>query len=491
MTSRLDALIAPEEIARLEAVRRYDILDSPPDGSFDRITALAARLFEVPIAIVSIVDTDRIWFKSHHGLADVSEIGRDPGLCASAILQHGPWVVEDAATNPTTLANPLVAGALGLRFYAGVPLTTRDGFNLGTLCVIDREPRKVSEAERAVLQDLAALVVDGLELRLTARTTISREERLRREAEELADALQASLLPPQPPAVPGMEIATRYLAGEQGLKVGGDFFDVFRLATNDWGIVLGDACGKGARPASLAALARWTVRALSVHQFSPRDVLGDVNAVLLDDNAAGRDDHFCSAVFCRLELDTCGAWVTLATAGHPLPVLVRRSRLVELRGRRTTPLGMFDAIDAVDERVGLGPGDALVLYTDGITEARDSSGETFGEERLLRELEHLAGEPAEVIAEGIVRAARSFSDTGLADDVGVVVIRVPDDARSDPLVRISAATGVPAEQLHLPGYPHGDGRAPCGDPVAPGSEDRLVPGLRSSEVASGRGTRRS
>ncbi|MDQ6617379.1 MAG: SpoIIE family protein phosphatase [Actinomycetota bacterium] len=454
MTAIIDNVF-PDESARLLVVRRYEILDTPPDGAFDRITALAARLFGVPIAIVSVVDTDRIWFKSHHGLPEVSEIGRDPGLCASVILQDGPVIVKDAAADHRTLANPLVAGSFGLRFYAGVPLTTHDGYNLGTLCVIDREPREVTATEMATLEDLAGLVMDQLELRLAARRTITREERLRHEAEELADALQASLLPPRAPDLPGMELATRYLAGEQGLKVGGDFFDVFRLASNDWGIVLGDACGKGARPASLAALARWTIRASSVHHFNPSDVLCDVNAAILSDNDAILDGHFCSAVFSRLELDTCGAWLTLATAGHPLPVLVRRSRQVEFRGRTALPLGMFDAIEPVDVRVGLGPGDALVFYTDGITEARSGSGETFGEDRLIGALLEFTGMSADEIADGIIESARRFAGDSFGDDVAILVVRVPDDAGDEPLSRVSEATGLPVERLKLPGYHHG------------------------------------
>ena len=459
MTTVAGELIPPDEAARIDVVRRYEILDTPPDGAFDRISALAARLFNVPIAIVSVVDTDRIWFKAHHGLPDVSEIGRDAGLCASAILHHGPWIVNDAACDPRTLANPLVAGDFGLRFYAGVPLTTHDGYNLGTLCVLDYEPRLVTEVETAILADLAALVMDELELRLVARRTVARADRLRREAEELADALQASLLPPLAPDLPGMEVATRYLAGEQGLKVGGDFFDVFRLASNDWGIVLGDTCGKGARPASLAALARWTIRASSVYQFNPSDVLPDVNAVLLADNEAGHDDQFCTAVFSRLQLDTCGAWLTVASAGHPLPVLVRRAGRVEVRGSATLPLGMFDTIAPIDERVGLGPGDALVLYTDGITEARDETGETFGEARLTETLQGLTGEPAAIMADGIISAARRFSGGRLVDDVAIVVVRVPDDADQQPVARVSAATGLPPDQLNLPDYHHENGSA--------------------------------
>lgn len=154
----------------MAAVHRYDVLDTPPDGAFDRVTALAARIFEVPISTVSIVDHDRIWFKARHGL-DATEIGRDPGLCASAICQYEPWVVTDAEVDPRTLDNPLVVGELGLRFYLGVPLTTADGHNLGVLNVIDVEPREVTEDEVEMLESLAAIVVDELELRLATRNT--------------------------------------------------------------------------------------------------------------------------------------------------------------------------------------------------------------------------------------------------------------------------------------------------------------------------------
>ncbi len=161
------------EAARLEAVRRYDILDTPPDGSFDRITALAADLFDVPIALVTIVDEDRIWFKSRRGLKDVQEIGCDPGLCASAILQDSPYVIEEARKDPRALANPLVAGQFGLQFYAAAPLRTADGYRLGTLCIIDHEPRMFSPKQADVLQKLADIVMDEMELRLAARRVFS------------------------------------------------------------------------------------------------------------------------------------------------------------------------------------------------------------------------------------------------------------------------------------------------------------------------------
>jgi phosphoserine phosphatase RsbU/P len=160
------------EGARLDAVRRYDILDTPPDGSFDRITRIASEMFNVPIALVTIVDEDRIWFKSRHGLDGVEQIGRDPGLCASCILQDDPYVVEDARKDPRTLANPLVSGKFGLQFYAASALRTADGHRLGTLCIIDREPRVFSPRQAALLDQLSQIVMDEMELRLSALRAI-------------------------------------------------------------------------------------------------------------------------------------------------------------------------------------------------------------------------------------------------------------------------------------------------------------------------------
>lgn len=156
------------EAARLDALRRYDILDTPPDGAFDHITRLAARIYDVPIALVTLVDHDRIWFKSAHGL-ELQEIGRDPGLCDSVILTDAAHIVRDALSDPRTLNNPLVRGDLGLRFYAAAPLVTYDGHRLGTVNIIDFEPRDFSDDDTASLFDLAALVIDQMELRRAAR----------------------------------------------------------------------------------------------------------------------------------------------------------------------------------------------------------------------------------------------------------------------------------------------------------------------------------
>lgn len=161
----MEALI---ENKRLENLYKYEILDTPPDGYFDEITSLATKIFNVPIAIITLVDTDRIWFKSSFGL-DVEEIPRSPGLCSSAIMSEDIYIVEDARIDPRTLSNPLVAGIMGLQFYAAAPLKSSDGYNLGTLCLIDKEPRRLNVHESSMLMQLSRIVMSQFELKLQAR----------------------------------------------------------------------------------------------------------------------------------------------------------------------------------------------------------------------------------------------------------------------------------------------------------------------------------
>lgn len=175
-----------QEIDRLAALHSYEILDTPPDGAFDRITALAARHFHVPVALVSLVDEDRIWFKSRHGL-EADQIPRSPGLCASVIFSDDAYLVRNALEDPRTLANPLVAGAMGLRFYAAVPLVTHDGHRLGTMNIIDFVPRDLDAAGLSDLHEFAGLVMDQMELRLSARKTIAALSRLVQGAERATE----------------------------------------------------------------------------------------------------------------------------------------------------------------------------------------------------------------------------------------------------------------------------------------------------------------
>ncbi|MCP9887483.1 GAF domain-containing protein [Cyanobium sp. ATX 6A2] len=158
------ANVAPREGARLEALRNYRILDTGCEQSYDDITILAAHLCDVPIALISLVDVDRQWFKSKVGL-EVSETSRDVSFCAHAILDEQILVVNDARTDDRFCDNPLVRGDPQIVFYAGVPLCTPESARIGTLCVIDHQPRRLSEVQIRSLEALARQVVLQLELK--------------------------------------------------------------------------------------------------------------------------------------------------------------------------------------------------------------------------------------------------------------------------------------------------------------------------------------
>ena len=165
MTGKVDH----HEAARLAALHGFDILDTPAEETFDRLTRLAQSALGVPIVLVSLVDTDRQWFKSRQGL-DATETPREVSFCAWAIEWDRPLIVRDASTDERFQGNPLVTGEPHIRFYAGIPLKSSDGHNLGTLCAIDTVSRDVSDAEIGVLSDLARLVMNEIELRYLART---------------------------------------------------------------------------------------------------------------------------------------------------------------------------------------------------------------------------------------------------------------------------------------------------------------------------------
>jgi phosphoserine phosphatase RsbU/P len=436
-----DVEAASVEAARLAAVHRYQILDTPPDATFDRIAALAARMFGVPIAIVSIVDEDRIWFVSHHG-TDVTEIGRDPGFLADSGFDDQPWGIPDALLDPRTLASPPMIGNAAMRFYAGAPLITAEGDNLGAVFVLDTRPRQVTAQEVVTLQDLAGLVIDALELRLAARRTFELEaerrdiegaKRLR--AEELARTLQQSLLPPHLPHVPGVEIGARYLPAAGGAQVVGDFYDVFQAGKDSWGIVMGDVCGMGVEAAQITLLARHTLHAAAMRDNAPSRILEVLNQALADRAEQHADEieseRFLTAAYLTLRPVRDGINVTLCSAGHT-PVLLRRANgIVSTVGDPGTILGLFATSDLGlhDTTMRLYPNDMLLLYTDGVTEARHGR-EFFGEERLYQLLHNAVDLDADALAARIANDAVGFSGGALHDDTAVLVIRVSGQPRT-------------------------------------------------------------
>ena len=161
-----------DEIHRLDVLRSLNILDTPPEERFDSITRVAKKLFSVPIALVSIVDEDRQWFKSKAGL-DANETPREISFCGHAILHDDAFIVPDTKKDERFADNPLVLEPPYIRFYAGYPLRTMDGLKLGTLCIIDTKPRRLSRVNIQMLSDLGAMV--ERELTLTQLATLGQQ----------------------------------------------------------------------------------------------------------------------------------------------------------------------------------------------------------------------------------------------------------------------------------------------------------------------------
>ena len=158
-------IIPDDDDARVNKLKEYNILDTKTEGPFNNVASIAAHMFKTPMAFVSFVDKDRVWFKANVGLPGVTDTPRGVSLCSLAVLSSEVTVFNNAAEEPCLLANPLVAGEFGLKFYAAAPLKTPDGYNIGAVCIVDREPREFSDADQRVLEHLASIVMDELKLR--------------------------------------------------------------------------------------------------------------------------------------------------------------------------------------------------------------------------------------------------------------------------------------------------------------------------------------
>lgn len=175
--SSTTTLLKKRENLRIDTLRKYDLLDTSTDSIFDSYTKMAAELLQVPIAAISLVDQDRIWFKSSHGM-ELSQVARDSGLCASAIMSSDFYEVENALHDPRTLANPLVCGTLGIRFYAAYPLEARNGYNLGNICVMDTQPKALTDSEKNILKSLRSMVMEQIELRHSTRNALLKHRQM-------------------------------------------------------------------------------------------------------------------------------------------------------------------------------------------------------------------------------------------------------------------------------------------------------------------------
>jgi PAS domain S-box-containing protein len=298
---------------------------------------------------------------------------------------------------------------LEMRSAMIVPLVAR-GRSIGAINFVSSRPDRTYEAsDLALAEDLArraALAIDNA--------------RLYRDRSHVARTLQESLLPPRLPQIPGAEIAARYRFAGEGTEIGGDFYDLFETADGAWAIVIGDACGKGPEAAALTGLARYGLRAAAVREPRPSRVLALLNETLLNQVA---DNRFLTMAYARLEPEEGKARMTVGCGGHPAPIVVRASGDVEQLTCPGMILGSLPDPEFSEADVDLGPGDAIVFFTDGVIEAR-REGEIFGEQRLLELLADTNGYDARGLANAVRQAVGDFQPGLPRDDLAIVVVRV-------------------------------------------------------------------
>jgi sigma-B regulation protein RsbU (phosphoserine phosphatase) len=405
---------------RLEAVAASDLLDSEREDQFDGLTRLAALLVNAPLAFVTIVDDRRSFWKSTFGIpADGPRQNTiDESFCQYVVRSGRELVVGDAAVDKRTRQNPSVEG-MGVLAWAGFPLVAPDGDVLGSFCVVDTRTRDWTARDLDILKTLAAAASREVALRFA----LKRERQARIDAEAVIQTLQESLLPPLLPTVRGLDLAARFRAAGTGIELVGDFYDMFETRGSRWGFLVGDICGKGLQAAKAAALARHTVNAAAMQHSDPAGVMELLNQTFLSRHDP--DHSFLTAVYGTLE--RCGnAWsVQLACAGHAPPIVRRADGSAAPVDVHGSLIGIMPSLEMRTARLTLHPGDTIVLYTDGVSEARHDN-ELFGDTAICA---LLGGAGPEVDADGLARliedAALQFCGGTPTDDIAVLVLRVP------------------------------------------------------------------
>jgi integral membrane sensor domain MASE1 len=347
-------------------------------------------------------------------------------LALAAAVLGASALVFSQGTALTFVVLPLIVWAV-LRFWQlgavgttllmasiAIPLTEND---MGPFSGHSPDDRLLLAQGFLGVTSLTALVLAAV---------ITERRRAEEEVEHIAGTLQESLLPSHLPVIPGIETAVDFRPAGKEHLVGGDFYDLFPRDDGSWAVIVGDVLGKGATAAATTGLARYTLRAAAVSESRPSRILGLLNDALRRQSP----DQSCTVACGRLEVNAAdGARMTLAVGGHPLPLVLRSDGRVEPLGQPGTMLGVLANPRLVDHTSDLAPGDALVLYTDGLTDAY-APGRIVRRASLVAALESCAGRSASEIASDLQGAVLAPGEAEPRDDVVLLVLRIPQ-SRAD------------------------------------------------------------
>jgi sigma-B regulation protein RsbU (phosphoserine phosphatase) len=431
----------PDEAARIESLRALKILDTPHEERFDRITRLATEIFDVPLAYVSLIDTDRQWLKSAQGM-NVCETNRDISFCGHAILGDETLVVPDTWKDPRFQDNPLVRGEPRIRFYAGHPVSGPGGFKVGTLCIADRRPRQLSEREKATLRDLAAVIERELSLSdviflqeelLEAKEQAASAEKARvasleklvesqnQLGKELADAAQyvRSMLP-EP--LSG-RVTARYCFCPCS-QLGGDAFGYHWLDSEHLAVYLLDVCGHGVGSALMSVSAINALREEALPQTEFRDPSQVMAALNLAFQMDRHDDRFFTIWYGVINPRTRRIWY--ASAGHPPALLVTGGTREDARpitlATENAFIGLGPTAQYSAKEILAGRFATLFVFSDGAYEIQRPNDEMMRVEELTAELTRRSRRGTDPLMNFMDYLHGTAAKDSLDDDVSVLEI---------------------------------------------------------------------
>ncbi|MGX1597777.1 PP2C family protein-serine/threonine phosphatase [Dietzia maris] len=391
------------EAERVRDLHRLGLLDTPPEGRFDQVTRMARRVLGVPAASLSFMDRDSQWIKAVDGL-DLTVIPREKTVCRTTIARayrqpdSPALVIEDAAADPEFAEIPGIGGDGGIRFYAGYPLYGPSGHPVGTFCLYDVVPRNLDAEEFQTFIELAEW----------AQRELERSDDIDRAAE-----IQRQLLPRPLEDLQGYEVAATCLPA---FTVGGDFYDHYRRG-DLLAVTVADVMGKGLGAAIVASAVRASIRG-SARFLLETDGEPDAGAVarLAADHLEQDFEHtetFVTAFFATVDLPS--GRIGYVDAGHGLGMIRRADGTIESLDRGGIPFGILPGIERETAHAHLGPGDMLVVCSDGLLDLLDE----ISDRTALETFVSAHPDPA-----GLVEASRGLA-VGLPplDDVTVVAVR--------------------------------------------------------------------
>ena len=433
-----DAIDAPENlVTRLEvaelAIARLEAERDRLESLFVRLGALAAQLDAGAVvqgvteaardltdaALAMFAPSERATIMEATVVCDLGPLGEvpEPGrvpLLAGVMWRDSPVRLDDITqwVSGDVGYGRLSDGRL-FRSWVGVPVRARHGDALGALFLAHYRPNAFGRREEELAQGLAAYLGASLD-----NVTLFQDR------SRVARALQQTLLPPVLPEVSGLDIAARYRPAKSTALVGGDFYDMFEAGPGVWHLMIGDVSGVGPEAAALTGIARYAARALASQEPSPSRLLSQLNDTLV---RFGLQERFCTVLYAELRPDDHGLRVRMANGGHPYPLVLRPDGQVEEVAVHGALLGILDEIVLEEKEFVMGPGDVLVCYTDGVTEARDPTGAFFGTDGLARVLPGCTGRSAASVARRVELAVLEHQSGVTPDDIAIVVLQgLPD-----------------------------------------------------------------